>query len=73
MKTKPTIAITMGDPSGIGPELCLKLLENKDVIISFQYYTVDNYNQNVHTQYSIITDNYTSKPKSNSSHVLLNW
>ena len=31
MKTKPTIAITMGDPSGIGPELCLKLLENKDV------------------------------------------
>ena len=31
MKTKPAIAITMGDPSGIGPELCLKLLENKDV------------------------------------------
>ena len=31
MKTKPTIAITMGDPSGIGPELCIKLLENKDI------------------------------------------
>ena len=44
---------------------CEQLLENKDVIISFQYYTSDNHNQNVHTQYSIITDNYTSKPKSN--------
>ena len=31
MKTKPNIAITMGDPSGIGPELCLKLLESKNV------------------------------------------
>lgn len=26
MNDKPTIAITMGDPSGVGPELCLKLL-----------------------------------------------
>ena len=24
---RPTIAITMGDPAGIGPELCLRALE----------------------------------------------
>ena len=28
MNDKPKIAITMGDPSGVGPELCLKLLED---------------------------------------------
>jgi 4-hydroxythreonine-4-phosphate dehydrogenase len=26
MKDKPRIAVTMGDPSGIGPEICVKLL-----------------------------------------------
>ena len=31
MEHKPIIAITMGDPSGIGPEICLKLLDNEDV------------------------------------------
>ncbi|MDI3533636.1 MAG: 4-phospho-D-threonate 3-dehydrogenase / 4-phospho-D-erythronate 3-dehydrogenase, partial [Thermosediminibacterales bacterium] len=27
----PVIGITIGDPSGAGPEICLKLLKNKDV------------------------------------------
>src|SRR5262249_15483019 len=27
----PRIAITMGDPAGIGPELCLRLLRHPDV------------------------------------------
>ncbi len=25
--TKPTIAVTLGDPAGVGPELCLRLIE----------------------------------------------
>lgn len=29
--TKPLIAVTMGDPAGIGPELCLRLLQNHAV------------------------------------------
>ena len=29
--TKPLIAITMGDPSGIGPEIILKLSQQKKV------------------------------------------
>ncbi|MEQ1830189.1 MAG: 4-hydroxythreonine-4-phosphate dehydrogenase PdxA [Pirellula sp.] len=29
--TKPTIAVTMGDPAGIGPEVCLQLLANAGV------------------------------------------
>lgn len=32
MNDKPKIAITMGDPSGIGPELCLKLLEDPETL-----------------------------------------
>ncbi len=28
---KPTLAVTMGDPSGIGPELVLKVLSKKEV------------------------------------------
>lgn len=28
---KPTIAITMGDPAGVGPEVCLHLLANADL------------------------------------------
>ena len=29
---KPTVALTLGDPSGIGPELIAKLLTRSDVI-----------------------------------------
>ena len=32
MSTPPKIAITMGDPAGVGPELCVKLLAETDVI-----------------------------------------
>lgn len=32
MNDKPKIAITMGDPSGVGPELCLKLLEDSETL-----------------------------------------
>jgi 4-hydroxythreonine-4-phosphate dehydrogenase len=28
---RPTIAVTMGDPAGIGPELCLRLLQNEAI------------------------------------------
>src|SRR4051812_35326128 len=31
MSTLPRIAITMGDPAGVGPELCLRLLAEKRV------------------------------------------
>jgi 4-hydroxythreonine-4-phosphate dehydrogenase len=31
MSTKPVIAITMGDPAGVGPEICLKALQNPAV------------------------------------------
>ena len=27
----PHIAVTMGDPAGVGPEICLRLLENADL------------------------------------------
>jgi 4-phospho-D-threonate 3-dehydrogenase / 4-phospho-D-erythronate 3-dehydrogenase len=29
--TKPRIAVTMGDPAGVGPELCLRLLDNHEL------------------------------------------
>ena len=29
--SKPRIAITMGDPAGIGPEICLDLLNDPDI------------------------------------------
>jgi len=29
--TKPLIAVTMGDPAGVGPEICLQLLANESV------------------------------------------
>ena len=29
--SKPQIAVTMGDPAGIGPELCLRLLQNQAI------------------------------------------
>ncbi|MBC8246060.1 MAG: hypothetical protein H8E81_00605, partial [Deltaproteobacteria bacterium] len=29
--SKPIIAITMGDPNGIGPELVIKVMSDKDV------------------------------------------
>ena len=28
---KPLIAVTMGDPAGVGPEVCLQLLANEEV------------------------------------------
>lgn len=31
MSAKPIIALTMGDPAGIGPELCLRMLVDKQV------------------------------------------
>ena len=38
MTKKPFIAITAGDPAGIGPEICLKAIQNKrvrDICIPF--------------------------------------
>jgi|UniRef100_UPI00378323DD 4-hydroxythreonine-4-phosphate dehydrogenase len=29
--SKPIIAVTMGDPAGVGPEICLQLLANDDI------------------------------------------
>jgi 4-phospho-D-threonate 3-dehydrogenase / 4-phospho-D-erythronate 3-dehydrogenase len=29
---KPLIAVTMGDPAGVGPEICLQLLSNPDIL-----------------------------------------
>ncbi|WP_038171469.1 4-hydroxythreonine-4-phosphate dehydrogenase PdxA [Verrucomicrobium sp. BvORR106] len=31
MPSKPIIALTMGDPAGVGPEVCLQLLANQEV------------------------------------------
>lgn len=31
MNPKPRIAVTMGDPAGVGPELCLRLLQNEEI------------------------------------------
>lgn len=31
MNNKPIIAITMGDPAGVGPEVCLQLLANREI------------------------------------------
>ena len=30
--TRPRIAITMGDPAGIGPEICLRLLSHEPTL-----------------------------------------
>lgn len=30
--TRPRIAITMGDPAGVGPEICLRLLSNAEIL-----------------------------------------
>ena len=27
----PKIAVTMGDPAGVGPEICLHLLQNEEI------------------------------------------
>src|SRR5262245_38215598 len=32
MKAVPKIGITMGDPAGIGPELCLRVLEHQGLL-----------------------------------------
>jgi len=31
LMSKPRIAVTMGDPAGIGPEICLRLLANSEI------------------------------------------
>ncbi|MCG6154564.1 4-hydroxythreonine-4-phosphate dehydrogenase PdxA [Rubinisphaera margarita] len=36
VKPVPRLAITMGDPAGIGPELCLQLLNREDVALRCQ-------------------------------------
>jgi 4-hydroxythreonine-4-phosphate dehydrogenase len=32
MKTKPVLGLTMGDPAGIGPEICLRALRDAEVL-----------------------------------------
>ena len=39
---KPQIGITMGDPAGIGPELIVKLLQNKN----YYMYSIKRLNEN---------------------------
>ena len=39
----PKIAITMGDPAGVGPELCLYLLANTDLIGGAQFKVVGSW------------------------------
>tara|TARA_B100002019_G_scaffold85266_1_gene73780 strand:- start:11138 stop:26881 length:15744 start_codon:yes stop_codon:yes gene_type:complete len=70
------VADAISDPAGKGYQFvglfsdnsfaiynCRSLLENKDIAISIQYWTIDNQNQNIHNQYQIITDGLaTSKP-----------
>ena len=31
-EAKPLLAITMGDPAGVGPELCLNLLNQRSIL-----------------------------------------
>jgi len=39
-------------------------LKDKDVAINFRYWTIDNQDNNIHTEYQIITDGFeTSRPK----------
>ena len=73
-----TIANIIRDPSGqqlkfvniLGDDRfilynCNTLLKNKDVAINFRYWTIDNQDNNIHTEYQIITDGLeTSRPKS---------
>ena len=42
MIDKPVIAITMGDPCGIGPEVVAKALSNKDVYASCRPIVIGN-------------------------------
>ena len=47
---KQRIAVTMGDPAGVGPEICLRLLANADlarecVPVIFGVLTVDSIEQ----------------------------
>jgi hypothetical protein len=40
------------------------LVKNKDVALNFRYWTIDNQENNIHTEYQIISDGlYTSRPK----------
>ena len=41
--TMPKIAITMGDPAGVGPELCLYLLANTDLVGGAHFKVVGNW------------------------------
>jgi hypothetical protein len=44
---------------------CNNLIENKETAINFRYWTIDNQDNNIHTEYQIITDGLeTSRPKS---------
>lgn len=43
---------------------CNSLVKEKDVAVNFRYWTIDNQENNIHTEYQIITDGLaTSKPK----------
>ncbi|MBN1596358.1 4-hydroxythreonine-4-phosphate dehydrogenase PdxA [candidate division FCPU426 bacterium] len=41
-KNKPIIGITMGDPAGIGPEIIVKSLQNRDIINKIQPVLIGN-------------------------------
>ena len=44
---------------------CNSLVKNKDVAVNFRYWTIENQDNNIHTEYQIITDGLeTSRPKS---------
>ena len=47
MIDKPVIAITMGDPCGIGPEVVAKALSNKDVYASCRPIVIGNMFANI--------------------------
>ena len=72
------VANYIGDPASTGHKFvsmlgsnryalynCESLVQNKDVALSFNWWTIDNQEQNVHDQYQIISDGLaTSKPNS---------
>jgi hypothetical protein len=44
---------------------CNNLVSDTDVAINFRYWTIENQDNNIHTEYQIVTDGFeTSKPKS---------
>ena len=42
MSDRPTIALTMGDPAGIGPEVVAKALAHPDVVASCHPLVIGN-------------------------------